>query len=71
MSKRKLLGLVLILGGILGLVYGGFSFTRERHRLKLGTYEVGLDEKQHVSIPTWVGIVAVAGGAALLVAAKR
>lgn len=66
MNFVKLLGALLIAAGVLGLVYGGFSFTKETHDLKLGPIELALKEKQSVNIPSWAGIGAIALGAALL-----
>ena len=40
MSGLKILAVVLIVGGILGLVYGGFTYTKETHSAKLGLYAV-------------------------------
>lgn len=39
MNSVKIAALVLILAGILGLVYGGFSYTKETHDVKLGPIE--------------------------------
>jgi hypothetical protein len=36
----KIVGVVLIVAGILGLVYGGFSFTKETHEAKIGPLEL-------------------------------
>jgi len=66
MNIVKLLGALLIAAGVLGLVYGGFSFTKETHDLKIGPVELALKEKQSVNIPSWAGIGAIALGAALL-----
>ena len=66
MNFVKLLGALLIAAGVLGLVYGGFSFTKETHDLKLGPIELALKEKQSVNIPSWAGIGAIALGAAML-----
>jgi len=66
MNFVKLLGALLIAAGVLGLVYGGFSFTKETHDLKIGPVELALKEKQSVTIPSWAGIGAIALGAALL-----
>ena len=57
---------MLIAAGVLGLVYGGFSFTRETHEAKLGPIELSVKEKQSVNIPVWAGVGAVAIGAVLL-----
>jgi len=66
MNIVKLLGALLIAAGVLGLVYGGFSFTKETHDIKLGPIELAVKEKESVSVPSWAGIGAIALGAALL-----
>lgn len=71
MNGRQLLGLLLIIAGILGLVYGGFSYTEEKHGVDLGPVELQVTEKERVNIPLWAGVLAVGAGAALLLADRR
>lgn len=66
MNGLKILGLVLILGGILGLLYGSFAYTTETHEAKVGPVEVSVKEKETVNIPVWVGVGAIVVGAAIL-----
>lgn len=68
MKKKGLavLGLVLLVGGVLALVYGGFSYAKETHDAKLGPIELELTEKEKVRIPQWVGIAAIVVGGGLL-----
>ena len=66
MNPTKLVGVALIVGGVLGLLYGGFSFTRETHDVKLGPIELSVKEKQAVNVPVWAGVAAIAVGAALV-----
>jgi drug/metabolite transporter (DMT)-like permease len=66
MNAIKIIGLLLILAGILGLVYGGFSFTKETHEAKIGPIELQVKEKERVNIPTWAGAGAIIIGAVLL-----
>jgi hypothetical protein len=66
MSLAKIVGIVLIVGGVLGLVYGGFSFTRETHQMKLGPIELSVKEKESVNVPVWAGVAAIAAGVGLL-----
>ena len=68
---RKLIGILLVVGGVLALVYGGFTYTKERHELKIAGVELGVAEKERVNVPVWVGVVAVLGGAALLALGGR
>lgn len=65
MSAIKILAMVLIVAGILGLVYGGFTYTKESHDLKLGSLELSVKDKETVNIPVWVGTGAIVAGALL------
>jgi hypothetical protein len=71
MSAVKLIAIVLIVAGILGLVYGSFSYTRETHELKVGPLDVSVKDKQTVAIPIGVGVGAIAVGAILLVLERK
>ena len=71
MNPTKLVGVVLIVAGVLGLLYGGFSFTRETHDVKLGPIELSVKEKESVNVPVWAGVAAIAVGAALLLFGGR
>lgn len=72
MSAVKIVGIVLIAAGILGLVYGGFSYTKETHEAKIGPLELSVKDKETVNVPVWAGVGAiVVGGLLLLVPTKR
>jgi hypothetical protein len=72
MNAVKIVGVVLIVAGILGLVYGSFSFTKETHEAKVGPLELQLREKETVNVPVWAGVgVIVIGGILLLIPGKR
>lgn len=72
MNSVKIAAIVLIVAGILGLVYGSFSYTKETHEAKLGPVELSVKDKETVNVPVWAGVGAiVAGGALLLFASKK
>ena len=71
MNTFKIAAIVLIAAGILGLVYGGFSYTKETHDVKLGPIEFSVKEKQKVNIPVWGGVGAIVIGGALLLFGSR
>ena len=72
MSALKILAIVLIVAGIVGLLYGSFSYTKETHDVKLGPLQMSVAEKQTVNVPVWAGVGAiVAGGGLLLYASKQ
>ena len=66
MNPYKIAALVLIAAGILALVYGGFSYTKEKHDVDLGPINLSVKEKERVNVPVWVGVGAIAAGVALL-----
>ncbi len=57
MGIAKILGIVLIAAGALGLLFGDFSFNKASHELKLGPLELSVTEKQTVPVPTWASLV--------------
>jgi len=56
MNSLKVVALVLIVAGILGLAYGGFTYTKETHQAKIGPIEMSVNEKQTIDVPVWAGI---------------
>ena len=71
MNAIKILGIVLVAGGILGLVYGGFTYTRETHETKIGPLVLSVTDKQTVNVPIWAGVGAIVIGGLLLVFGGR
>ena len=66
MNAVKIIGVLLIVAGIVGLLYGKFSYTKETHDVKLGPLEMSIAEKQTVNVPLWAGVMAIVGGSVLL-----
>lgn len=62
----RILGVVLLVLGILGIVYGGFSYSRERAGAQIGPVEVHVTEKERVNVPLWAGVLVSAVGVALV-----
>jgi multidrug transporter EmrE-like cation transporter len=72
MSTQKIVAVVLIVAGILGLMYGKFVYTKETHKANIGSLELSVQEKHSVNVPLWAGVGAiVVGGALLLVPHKK
>jgi TRAP-type C4-dicarboxylate transport system permease small subunit len=68
MSFAKIIGILLIAAGALGLIYGGFTYTKETHSAKLGPVVLQVKEKETVYVPIILSAAAIALGALLLVA---
>jgi uncharacterized membrane protein YidH (DUF202 family) len=71
MSPTKIIGIILIVAGGLGLAYGGFTYTKETSAVKLGPIELQVKEKETVNVPLIVSAGAIAIGVFLLVAVGR
>jgi hypothetical protein len=72
LNAIRVVAAVLIIGGILALLYGGFTYTRATHDVALGPIEFSVQEKERVNIPLWAGIgLITAGGVLLFVPRKR
>lgn len=71
MNAMKVIALLLIVGGVLGLVYGSFSYTKETHEAKLGPVELSVKDRQTVNVPVWAGVGAIVIGGALLLFGGR
>ena len=67
MNAIRGIALALIIAGVLGLMYGGFSYTKETHEAKLGPIELSVTDKERVNVPVWAGIGAIIIGGVLLV----
>lgn len=71
MGVTKIVGIVLIVLGALGLVYKQFSYTKDSHDANLGGLQLSVKEKEKVSVPTWLGGGAIVLGVVLLVLPAR
>ncbi len=71
MGTVKMVAIVLIAAGVLALVYGGFTYTKETHDLKIGPIEMSIKDKETINIPVWAGVGAIVVGGLLLVFGNR
>jgi len=70
MSAAKIVGIVLIAAGVLGLLYGGFSYTRESHTARLGPLAITVQEKEQVMVPVIASVGSIVLGVFLIVAGR-
>ncbi|HKQ24006.1 MAG TPA: hypothetical protein VJT81_06140 [Burkholderiales bacterium] len=72
MNAIKMVAIVLIVAGALGLAYGSFTYTKETHEANLGPLKLSVKDKETVNVPVWVGVGAIMiGGAFLLFGSKK
>lgn len=71
MTPRRIVGLVLVIVGLVSLLWGGISWTRERTVVDIGPIEARTQERETIPLPPILGGVALAAGAVLLVMRER
>ena len=71
MSAAKILGVILLAVGILGLVIGHFEYTKETHEGQFGPFRFSVTEKQTAIIPSWASITVIVVGAVLLIVNRK
>ena len=67
MTPAKIVAILLIVGGVAALAYGGFSYTKETHKAEIGPLKFSVQERDRVNVPQWAGIAAIVAGVVLLV----
>ena len=71
MKPTAIVGLLLIIVGIAGLAFGGFSFTHKEKVIDLGPIQASADKKESLPVPPLLGALAIVGGLVLLATSGR
>lgn len=72
MKALRIAAILLIVAGVIGLAYGGFTYTKTTHDAKVGPFELSIKDTETVNIPIWAGVGAiVVGGVLFFVRTKR
>lgn len=71
MSALKVVALLLIALGIIGLVYGGITYTKMTHDAKIGPLQFSVKDKETVHVPVWAGAGAIALGGIFLLSRPK
>jgi drug/metabolite transporter (DMT)-like permease len=67
----KTFGIILIVLGLFGLAWGGFTYTTTEKVVDIGPIHATREKKHNVPLPPIAGAVALIGGVVLLVAGKK
>ena len=71
MTPRRIVGLVLVIIGLVSLLWGGISWTREKTIVDIGPIQARSQERERIPLPPIVGGLALVAGAILLVVRER
>lgn len=71
MNNTRLIALILLVGGVLAVAFGGFTYTKDTREVQLGPVELSVKQKETINIPLWAGIAAIVSGGLLLAFGKK
>lgn len=71
MTAARIAGMVLIAIGLVGLLWGGLSWTQEKTVVDMGPVDVRAEERETLPVPPIVGGIALVAGIVLLVVPAR
>jgi drug/metabolite transporter (DMT)-like permease len=68
---NQVLGIVLIVLGLVGLAWGGFTYTTRQKVVDVGPIHATRDKNHTVPVPPIAGAVALIGGVVLLAQGRK
>ena len=68
---NKTLGMLLIAVGVVGLVWGGVTYTTREKVVDIGPIDISRDKSHSIPLPPVLGAVALIGGIVLLVSGNK
>jgi len=70
MSTIRIVAIVLIVLGAVGLITGGIRMGGTTHEVKMGPMEMSVTEERTLNVPLWAGIASIVVGGALLLSPR-
>jgi hypothetical protein len=71
MNTLTLIGIILIVLGAVGLIYGGVTYISKKDVVDIGALKIQVDQKEHIPMPPIVGAAAVAVGVVLVIVGRK
>jgi uncharacterized membrane protein len=71
MKIITIIGLILIMLGVVGLIYGGITYTTSKDVIDVGSVKLQVDQKKQIPLSPFAGAAAVAVGTILIIFGRR
>jgi hypothetical protein len=66
MKPAIIVGILLVVIGVIGLAYGGISYTKEKTVVDIGPIKATADSRETIPVPPILGGLALIGGVVLI-----
>jgi hypothetical protein len=70
-AVNKTLGMILVVLGLFGLAWGGFTYTTREKVVDIGPIHATREKTHNVPLPPIAGAIALIGGVVLLVTGRK
>jgi UDP-N-acetylmuramyl pentapeptide phosphotransferase/UDP-N-acetylglucosamine-1-phosphate transferase len=70
-GTKRIVGVILIALGVVSLIWGGISWTREKTVIDIGPLEARAEQREHIPLPPVLGGLAFVAGVILVLAPER
>ena len=71
MNTTTIIGIILIALGVVGLIYGGITYTSSKNIVDVGSVHLNVDQHKHIPVSPIAGAAAVAVGVVLILIGRR
>lgn len=71
MNILTIIGIILIVLGVAGLIYGGITYTSSKNVLDVGSMHIQIDQKKQIPMSPIAGVAGAAIGVVLILIGRR
>ena len=71
MNIMTIIGIILVVLGVVGLIYGGITYTSSKNVVDVGSMHVQVDQTRQIPLSPIAGAAAVAVGVILIIVGRR
>jgi glycerol uptake facilitator-like aquaporin len=71
MNIITIIGIIIIVLGAVGLIYGGITYTSSSNAVDMGPMHIEVNQKQQVPVTPIAGAAAIVGGIILIIVGRR
>ena len=71
MNTLTIIGIILVVLGLVGLIYGGITYTSNKNVIDMGSVHLQVNEQRQIPFSPIAGALAVAAGVIMIIVGRR